>query len=42
MDSQTEKLIKAQMNSTLDVNLAPGLNANSMSPNVNINTSSTK
>lgn len=42
MDAQTEKLIKGQMTSSLDVNLAPGLMANSMSPNVNVNSSSTK
>lgn len=43
MDSQTEKIISANMNSTVDLNLNdPRLSGTSLSPNVKINSSSTK
>jgi DNA polymerase III alpha subunit len=43
MDSQTEKLISANMNSTVDLNLNdPRLAVAGMSPNVNVNNTSTR
>ena len=43
MDSQTEKLISANMNSTVDLNLNdPRLMVAGMSPNINVNNTSTR
>jgi len=43
MDSQTERLINANMNSTVDLNLNdPRLAVAGMSPNVNVNNTSTR